>query len=694
MSAEDYEQVILPKVQGSWNLHEQLSKLKLDFFVMLASAVSVSGNLGQSNYAAASSFQDALSHYRAAKGLPAVAIDLGMIFGAGFVSKNEWARENLKRQGYADIHLEELMAILQSATTRSAGDQACQIITGLYTPDILDSKLGQSLSDSSIPLWFRDLKFSHLLSKSAVKIGESTDTSVLFHLSMERAKTLTEASEVVCEAITAKLSKSLVIPKDDIHSDRPIAAYGIDSLVAVELRNWMLREIKADIPLFEILGNAPLLLLSRKVATKSKLLSAALLNEDITQSNSGDSAEESRVQKMQALVEKYSKDLPLARHLPVRDDRWTVILTGSTGSLGSYLLESLLAHPKVVKVICLNRSARGQQGQVDINAVRGLTTDLAAYRVEFYQVDLGERQLALAPDKYGMLLSSVTHIIHNAWQVDFISSIESFEHSHIRGVRHLIEFSVASKKTAGIYFVSSIAAVTNWLERHSGNVPEKIIRDYSVASPIGYGESKYVAERLLDLASARSGVPVTIIRVGQVAGPIQKQGMWNKREWLPSLISSSKYLGLLPETLGVFGTVDWIPVDFVSEILIGLVESSDIKPPVTARVYHVVNPHTTSWKSLLPTVQAYFNRKQRNIEIVPFTVWVGALQGSALAASVNTMSNPALNLLEVYQLQTTEGLAEIAPLEVQQTVAASTGLEALEAVGAQWMTIWLQQWDF
>ena len=53
--------------------------------------------------------------------------------------------------------------------------------------------------------------------------------------------------------------------------------------------------------------------------------------------------------------------------------------------------------------------------------------------------------------------------------------------------------------------------------------------------PMGYGESKYVAERLLELAAEEFGVSAAICRVGQLAGPVEKGGMWSKQEWLPSV---------------------------------------------------------------------------------------------------------------------------------------------------------------
>ncbi|KAH7009835.1 hypothetical protein EDB80DRAFT_713952 [Ilyonectria destructans] len=80
---------------------------------------------------------------------------------------------------------------------------------------------------------------------------------------------------------------------------------------------------------------------------------------------------------------------------------------------------------------------------------------------------------------------------------------------------------------------------------------------------MGYGQSKFVSERLLDTAARETDIPCIICRVGQIAGPTTAAGMWLKQEWLPSLIASSKYLGKLPESLGHIDTVNWIPVDLL-----------------------------------------------------------------------------------------------------------------------------------
>lgn len=88
-----------------------------------------------------------------------------------------------------------------------------------------------------------------------------------------------------------------------------------------------------------------------------------------------------------------------------------------------------------------------------------------------------------------------------------------------------------------ILFTSSISTIANWSAKFLGvKVPEAPFHDYTIPAPTGYAMSKYVGERILENAANTSGVPVSIIRVGQIGGPVVKKGgMWNKQEWLPSV---------------------------------------------------------------------------------------------------------------------------------------------------------------
>lgn len=389
-------------------------------------------------------------------------------------------------------------------------------------------------------------------------------------------------------------------------------------------------------------------------------------------------SEKERIEKMQAVLTKYST-------VP-----FVAVLTGTTGTLGSYLLEALVASPDVTRIYCLNRSANSEESQAQVNSPRGLSVQWDKQRVHFLTCDLSREYLGLDIDVYSDLISHATLVLHNAWQVDFNLSLSSFEPVHIQGVRGLIDFSARSVHKAKVFFVSSIGAVMDWSANHTGKVPEEIIDDFTVPQAMGYAESKYVAERLLETASRTFGTPVSICRVGQIAGPVgTEKGMWNPREWFPSIIASSKYLGVLPESLGAMNIVDWIPIDVLSKIVVELALLRDSSPP-SPRVYHTVNPHTCTWSSLLPAVQQQLGNSPK---IVPFAAWLKALKQS-FSTTQDLSLNPAIKLLEFFEnLQRNEHQSP-PTLETAATIKSSKTLAELGPVQPEWMERWMKQWNF
>ena len=126
-----------------------------------------------------------------------------------------------------------------------------------------------------------------------------------------------------------------------------------------------------------------------------------------------------RFKRMEEMLAKYSGNLPKTdgqgrksseSAVEFSEGTLTVILTGSTGSLGSYLLDSMLASKRIAKVICLNRGSHSESKQKDVNASRGLTTDWGN-RVQFLQADLSRSDLGLNTAKYELLLREVCFII-------------------------------------------------------------------------------------------------------------------------------------------------------------------------------------------------------------------------------------------------------------------------------------------
>jgi len=87
---------------------------------------------------------------------------------------------------------------------------------------------------------------------------------------------------------------------------------------------------------------------------------------------------------------------------------------------------------------------------------------------------------------------------------------------------------------------------------------------------MGYAEAKHIAERMLASASSSRMIPASICRAGQIPGPMREgsSGVWNRSEWLPSLLVSSAHIGILLESLGTVEEVDWLPVDGLVDVLV------------------------------------------------------------------------------------------------------------------------------
>src|SRR5258708_15871715 len=115
LTPERMRTVLGPKAHGGWLLHEATLEMKLDCFVMFSSVSSIFGNPAQGNYSAANAFLDSLAYHRRALGLPALAMNWGVLGGEGYVARNERVAEFLARQGTAAISPGEVISVLESS---------------------------------------------------------------------------------------------------------------------------------------------------------------------------------------------------------------------------------------------------------------------------------------------------------------------------------------------------------------------------------------------------------------------------------------------------------------------------------------------------------------------------------------------------------------------------------------------------
>lgn len=505
--------------------------------------------------------------------------------------------------------------------------------------------------------------------------------------------------------------------------DDNVFELGMDSLqvmIAVQRLKAVLRTQNLDVDISKISPHffytAPS---SNQLAQAIYQLINGVKKDDTAEDNSNRGDRQTR---MQAMIDKYTAGLD-AELAPkkTRTDNLTVLLTGSTGSLGSYLLQSLIENPRVAKIICLNRTEDAKKRQTAGNKQKELLTpwdssDAQSNSVEFLTTDLSKADLGLGEETYSRLLGVTDAIVHNAWKVNFNQTMESFEKGHIAGTRHLIDLSRKCAYRAPILFISSISTAINWLAKNPGQrTPESIIEDLDSPEFLGYGESKYVTERLIEAHSASSGYTSSVMRVGQIAGPVlSTSGLWNLQEWFPSLLASSKHLGLLPRSLGGFDSISWVPVDILARIIVQLLDQiyDDEAGKGALKVYNLVNPKMTTWPTLLDTVQNGLGGPDK-IRIVQLAEWVEALERSAQENhGFAVESNPAIKLLGFWKglvgKSQQSSIAE--PLgsnghanggsgvqdefEVSNLLKNSSEASDLTAVTPGWMKVWLKQWAF
>ncbi|OQD87457.1 hypothetical protein PENSOL_c077G02280 [Penicillium solitum] len=254
MRLDEYRDVMGPKCCGTWNLHRHLPT-DLDFFLMLSSISGIIGNATQAAYAAGCTFMDAFAAYRRSLGLPAVSLDLGTITDVGYLAENSDLAAKMERQGFQGTDTPTLLPLIQVAISQSTSGEA-QLVTGLGK-----WKEMESLGNFDAPL-FAHFRYKFQVHGKSAVLGDSMEG---LKAELSAAKTVDQATVVICDAISRKIASHLSIPVENINPSNPVSEYGVDSHVAVELRNWISRSMDCTIPILEILAKS-MLELSYKIA--------------------------------------------------------------------------------------------------------------------------------------------------------------------------------------------------------------------------------------------------------------------------------------------------------------------------------------------------------------------------------------------------------------------------------------------
>ncbi|CBF79115.1 hypothetical protein AN7084.2 [Aspergillus nidulans FGSC A4] len=255
MTAAQFHDALRCKVQGTYNLHDVALQLglDLDFFTLLSSLSGLVGHKGQANYAAASAFLDSFALYRRSKGLAACSVDLGIIDDIGYMAEHESITDRLDTETWIplnEVQLHRILytSILQERDQRSTGTS--QLITGIaYPAPAVPSAL------------YQDARFTALCQKSAnsnsasISIkGGARDMQVQALLTLVQAKADAAVQiAAMIDAANAHFMRSLAL-SEPMEAAKPLVLYGLDSLAAVEFRNWARRELNVVVSTLDVLG--------------------------------------------------------------------------------------------------------------------------------------------------------------------------------------------------------------------------------------------------------------------------------------------------------------------------------------------------------------------------------------------------------------------------------------------------------
>ncbi|MCA9490227.1 MAG: SDR family NAD(P)-dependent oxidoreductase [Myxococcales bacterium] len=234
LTPERIEKVMAPKVRGAWNLHQATKDLDLDFFVLFSSVAGSTGSQGQANYSAANAWLDGLADLRRTLGLPALSVAWGPWASGMAADLSEEERAAMAGRGMVPIP-EELGRTLWRELVRRQD--------GALVGTILDLRALQvAFSAAPVPPFFRTL----VVTRKARGAKAAADSPFIQELI---ALTPKQRENLLRDTLAAEIAKALNLGGPEaVPPGRPLAELGLDSLLAIELRNALSRRIGAQLP--------------------------------------------------------------------------------------------------------------------------------------------------------------------------------------------------------------------------------------------------------------------------------------------------------------------------------------------------------------------------------------------------------------------------------------------------------------
>jgi reducing polyketide synthase SwnK len=608
--------VFRPKVDGAWHLHQLTQDKDLDLFIMFSSISGTMGTPGQGNYAAANTFLDALAHLRCANGLPAISVAWGGWKGHGMLgSLGEIDRARFAKMGLNSLAPEEGLQLFELAARSGRA---------LVVAAALDTKQLQSYVDD------RGEVSSLLLSllgkrRTQDRVEEGWD----LRRALSRAP-LKQHEAIMLDTVQEAVAKSLgFTSKSEVNISLPLQEIGIDSLTSIMIRNHLAK-----------LTN---LTLSAKITfdhSNLKALSHFLLSQlhkatNGTSTSSNDvpapaepgtgttaTAATSAISSLNmAQLRKgcLDSDLTFSNVACGAIFPQSVLVTGATGFVGSFILRELL--DSNITTYCLVRA-----DSLD-RATRRLTTTLTNYglwKPDYAPLlnpilgDVSQPLLGLDEKMFDHLASQVDAICHSASLVNWMRPLDDYISPNVLSTHEVLRLASRGKGKA-VHLISTAATLPKYLghEIAQGN------REY------GYATSKWMAEQIVAAARWR-GAKASVYRLPFVTASARTGHFrLDRGDFLHNMIVGGIQMGSFPSLAADLSAV--LPIDYLSRTITSVM-TKDLSRQV-GQDFDFLNMQAPSFNDFFQLMCAASGGQAA---VVPFSQWME--QALAYAAARPTSS--------------------------------------------------------
>jgi amino acid adenylation domain-containing protein/thioester reductase-like protein len=285
-----------------------------------------------------------------------------------------------------------------------------------------------------------------------------------------------------------------------------------------------------------------------------------------------------------------------------------VFLTGATGFLGAFLLEGLLSSTNA-RIHCLVRQREdgGEMESIESN-LRGYRLWRPEWEERIVPVagDLGDSSFGMTDRGFDALAKEVDLIIHAAAVVNLVYPYSTVKAANVGGTREVLRLA-CRHEAKPVHHVS-----TNGIFPPDMGLCEEEtdLDDLAEAREDGYGQSKWVAEKLVREAAGR-GLSVSVYRPGNISGH-SESGASNPRDLIGAVLVESTRLGYAPEIEGWH--MEMTPVDFVAAAILHLASEKAAQ----GGTYHLANPDP-------PPADEVFDRLEEQgypLERLPYDEWL------------------------------------------------------------------------